>query len=154
MKKLTQIQPGLNSLKRTGKLLFIVIFFIASCQTNSQFDKILGEFHNSKSDYVMVAAHRAAHNIHPENSLPAIQHAIDLGVDIIELDVKVSKDGIPFLMHDGTIDRTTNGTGDGEAYTMEELKKLRLKNNDGSLSDETVPTFEEALTSDSWQSIG
>jgi len=145
MKKLPQIQSGITQPKWTGKLLFILILFIASCQTTSQFDKILAEFHNPNSEYVMVAAHRAAHTIHPENSLPAIQHAIDLGADIIELDVKVSKDGIPFIMHDGTINRTTNGTGDGEKYTLEELKKFRLKNNDGTLSDETIPTFEEAL---------
>ena len=125
--------------------LFLVTLFLASCQSKNNFDKILSEFHNSNSEYVMVAAHRAAHNIHPENSIPAIQHAIELGVDIIELDVKVSKDGVPFLMHDGTIDRTTNGTGDGEDYTIAELKKLRLMNNDGSLSNETIPTFEEAL---------
>lgn len=145
MKKLTHIHSGFNKLKLTGSVFYILLFLITSCQTNNQFDKTLNEFHNSKSEYVMVAAHRAAHNIHPENSLPAIQHAIDLGVDIIELDVKVSKDGIPFLMHDGTINRTTNGKGDGEEYSMEELKKLRLKNNDGTLSDETIPTFEEAL---------
>jgi len=145
MKKQTQIQSHVNRVKLSGKLLFITILFVAACATNSQFDQILAEFHNSKSEYVMVAAHRASHNIYPENSLPAIQHAIDIGVDIIELDVKVSKDGVPFLMHDGTINRTTNGTGDGEEYTIEELKNLRLKNNDGTLSNETIPTFEEAL---------
>lgn len=144
MKKINQLSISV-SLKSLGKLLFIVTLFLASCQPKSNINKILTEFHDAKSEYVMVAAHRAAHNIHPENSLSAIQHAIDMGVDIIELDVKVSKDSVAFLMHDGTIDRTTNGTGDGENYTMAELKKLRLKNNDGTLSDETIPTFEEAL---------
>ena len=144
MEKIIQIQSLLNRLKLTGKLLLIVLF-IAACASGSRFDKILADFHNSESGYVMVAAHRAAHKIHPENSLPAIQRAIDLGVDIIELDVKVSKDGVPFIMHDGTIDRTTNGTGDGEEYTIKELKSFRLKNNDGTFSNETIPTFEEAL---------
>lgn len=145
MKKQTQNISGTSQLKFTGKLLLISLFFITSCQTNRQFVKTLNEFHNPESEYVMVAAHRAAHKIHPENSLPAIQRAIDLGVDIIELDVKVSTDGIPFLMHDGTINRTTNGTGDGEDYSMEELKQFRLKNGDGTLSNKTIPTFEEAL---------
>lgn len=144
MKKINHTQLS-TSLKTLGKVLFLVTLFLASCQPKSGFDKVLNEFHNSESDYVMVAAHRAAHTIHPENSIPAIQHAIEMGCDIIELDVKVSKDGIPFLMHDGTIDRTTNGTGNGEDYTIAELKKLRLMNNDGTVSNLTIPTFEEAL---------
>lgn len=93
----------------------------------------------------MVAAHRASHKNHPENSLSAIQHAIDLGVDIIELDVKVTTDNIVVLMHDGTINRTTNGNGNPEDYTLAELKGFRLKNSDGTLSEETIPTFEDAL---------
>jgi glycerophosphoryl diester phosphodiesterase len=141
-----KINPVISAnLKSLGKLFFLITLFLASCQPKGNFDKVLSEFHDTNSEYVMVAAHRAAHNIHPENSIPAIQHSIDMGVDIIELDVKVSKDGVPFLMHDGTIDRTTNGTGDGEDYTIAELKKLRLMNNDGTLSEETIPTFEEAL---------
>lgn len=135
----------LFNLRKLGLLLFAASLFMVSCQTETQFDKLLKEFHNPNSEYVMVAAHRAAHTVHPENSLPAIQHAIDMGLDIIELDVKVSKDGVPFLMHDGTINRTTNGTGDGEDYTIAELKAFRLKNNDGTLSDLTIPTFEEAI---------
>jgi glycerophosphoryl diester phosphodiesterase len=93
----------------------------------------------------MVAAHRAPHNMYPENSIPAIEYGIELGVDILELDVKTTKDNVPVLMHDGTINRTTNGTGKVEDYTLSELKTFRLKNNDGSLSKETIPTFEEAL---------
>ena len=63
---------------------------------------------------VMVASHRAAHAKYPENSIDAIREAIRLQVDIIEIDVKVSKDGVPFLMHDRTMNRTTNGKGDPE----------------------------------------
>lgn len=127
-------------------MLFIVLTFVLqACQTKSQFDHLLEKFHNADSEYVMVAAHRAAHNIHPENSLPAIEHAIELGVDIIELDIKVSKDGVPVLMHDKTIDRTTNGTGNPEEYTLAELKTFRLLDKDGKDSQLTIPTFEEAL---------
>lgn len=135
----------MKRLKHNFILFMVLAFVLAACQTQSSFDQLLDRFHNAESEYVMVAAHRAAHKIHPENSLPAIQHAIDLGVDIIELDVKVSKDGVPVLMHDGTINRTTNGEGDPEEYTLKELKAFRLMNNDGSHSDLTIPTFEEAL---------
>ena len=128
------------------KLLLIIL--LVSCsrpESTDKVDKILEKFHDANSEYVMVAAHRAAHNGFPENSLPAIKKAIDMGVDIVELDVKTSKDGIPVLMHDGTIDRTTNGSGKLEEFTLLELKSFRLKKRDGTLTEEKIPTFEEAL---------
>ena len=107
-------------------------------------DKIRKEFLDSHSSNVLVASHRAVHHELPENSLPAIKEAIRLGVDIIEIDVKVSKDGVPMLMHDGKVDRTTNGKGDLETQNFDELRKLRLTSN-GKLTDEKIPTLEEAL---------
>lgn len=92
----------------------------------------------------MVASHRAVHHHYPENSIPAIREAIRLGIDIVEIDVKVSKDGVPMLMHDGKIDRTTNGKGDLETQNYEDLRKLRLVSN-GRLTDEKIPTLEEVL---------
>lgn len=121
----------------------VVPFF--DCETTGSIDKILGKFHDASSDYVMVAAHRASHMEYPENSISAIKHAIELGVDIVELDVKTTRDGIPVLMHDGTVDRTTNGSGKVEDHNLSELKALRLKMPDGSLTGECIPTFEEAL---------
>jgi len=132
----------------TKHLKFLLFLFLVACaapQPKSSIDTILENFHNSKSEYVMVAAHRAAHKIHPENSLPAIKHSIALGIDIVELDVKTTKDNIPVLMHDGSINRTTNGSGKVEDYTLEELKKFRLINPNGTLSEESIPTFEEVL---------
>ena len=120
-------------------LLFSVVF-----KTHAQVGPIRKEFLNPTSKNVLVASHRAVHHEKPENSLPAIREAIRLGVDIIEIDVKVSKDGIPMLMHDGKVDRTTTGKGDLEAQTFEELRKLRLRSN-GKVTEETIPTLEEAL---------
>ena len=65
------------------KLLLIIL--LVSCsrpESTDKVDRILEKFHDANSEYVMVAAHRAAHNEFPENSLPAIKNAIDLGVDI------------------------------------------------------------------------
>ncbi len=118
---------------------------VFDCEISRNIEKTLAKFHDANSDYVMVAAHRAAHKLHPENSISAIKHAIELGVDIVELDVKTTKDGIPVLMHDGTVDRTTNGTGKVKDYTLAELKALSLKMPDGTITEETIPTFEEAL---------
>ncbi|MCD6598393.1 MAG: glycerophosphodiester phosphodiesterase family protein [Bacteroidales bacterium] len=127
---------------------FILLLFLVACarpESSGQLENILEKFHDANSGYVMVAAHRAAHNGYPENSVSAIKHAINLGVDIVELDVKTTKDDIPVLMHDGTIDRTTNGSGRLEDFTLLELKTFRLKMQDGTLTDEKIPSFEEAL---------
>jgi len=136
-----------SKIKPTGFFLLLLLFLLACTRPESSgnIEKILENFHDANSDYVMVAAHRAAHNDHPENSISAIKQAIELGVDIVELDVKTTKDGIPVLMHDGTVDRTTNGSGKVEDYTLSELLTFSLKMPDGTLMDETIPTFEEAL---------
>jgi len=123
---------------------FLLLSLLAFSPDNN-FEKTLAKFHDPNSGSVLVAAHRSAHNGHPENSLSALKHAIEIGVDIAELDVKVTKDSVVVLMHDGKIDRTTNGKGDPENYTLAELKKFMLKMPDGTLTDETIPTFEEFL---------
>ena len=103
------------------------------------------EFHNPKSKTLLVATHRGAHIGNCENSVLSTKKSIEIGVDIIELDVKVTKDGVPVLMHDGTINMTTNGTGKVSDYTLEELQKFRLRSWLGILTDERIPTFEEVL---------
>ena len=64
-----------------------------------------------KTDYVWVAAHRADCLYAPENSLEAVRHALYFGADIIETDVRMTKDGQIVIMHDYTVDRMTDGTG-------------------------------------------
>jgi glycerophosphoryl diester phosphodiesterase len=94
---------------------------------------------------VLVTAHRAAHDIYPENSMPAIERAIALGVDIIEIDIRLTKDGVPVLMHDESVDRTTNGKGSVKELTFAEIEKLYLKGTDGEATSLRVPTLSEAL---------
>ncbi len=125
--------------------LLISFIFLLSCKTQQPIERILEQFHDPDSEYVMVAAHRAGHNGYVENSIPAIQHALDLGVDIIEVDVKVTTDNVVVLNHDGKIDRTTNGTGNPEDYTWAELQQFYLEMPDGTLTNERLATFEEAL---------
>lgn len=107
--------------------------------------EILFHFWNPSSKRVLVAAHRADWHAAPENSLPAIQSCIDNGVDIVEVDNKLTKDGFLVIMHDQTVDRTTNGKGKVSDYTLTEIKKLRLKDKDGNLTSECIPTFEEVM---------
>ncbi len=122
---------------------FLLFFgFIASAQPSA--DAIRRTFLDSGSGTVMVAAHRAVHHIYPENSLQAIREAINLGVDIIEIDVKVSKDGVPFLMHDHTIDRTTTGKGDAEEFTWDELQQFFIVDK-GKKTKLKIPPLKDAL---------
>ena len=134
-----------HSIKYINLILLLFLVACARPESSEQLENILEKFHDTSPEYVMVAAHRAAHNGYPENSISAIKNAINLGLDIVELDVKTTKDNIPVLMHDGTIDRTTNGKGKPEDYTLLELKTFQLKMKDGTLTNETIPTLEEAL---------
>lgn len=97
-------------------------------------------------DKVLVCAHRAYHKNAPENSISAIQAAIDLGIDFVEIDVRQTYDGELILMHDTSIDRTTNGSGKVSSLTIEEIRSFFLLNVNGSISTEKVPTLGEVLT--------
>lgn len=125
-------------------LVPIVALFCVVAVYGQQVDKIKKNFLDANSSVVLVASHRAVHHILPENSIPAVKEAIRLGVDIAEIDVKVSKDGVPFLMHDGKLDRTTTGKGDPEALTFKQLRKLRLVVN-GKKTKEKIPSLQEVL---------
>lgn len=128
---------------KTGPL--ILIFFLSfSCFGQAQkLDSLLSDFYDHP-EHILVAAHRAAHQNFPENSLAAIDESIRLGVDIIEIDLRLSKDGEFVLIHDGTVDRTTNGTGNVSDLTFSELRTLHLLHN-AKITDEQIPTFEELL---------
>ncbi|WP_099159451.1 glycerophosphodiester phosphodiesterase [Virgibacillus ndiopensis] len=84
-------------------------------------------------------AHRGYSAMYPENTLSSFQAAIDLGYSHMELDVHLSKDGVPVVMHDHTIDRMTNGSGEIRDYTLKELQQFVI--ND----EERIPTLEEVL---------
>lgn len=112
-------------------------------------DKI-NDIKNGNDKAVLVCAHRANTNKGinrgtPENSLAAIQRCIDDGIDMVELDIRTTKDGVPVLMHDAGISRTTNGTGNVKDKTLEQLKQLYLKDASGNLTTEKIPTLEEVF---------
>jgi glycerophosphoryl diester phosphodiesterase len=73
---------------------------------------------------IKVIAHRGEHLHHPENTMPAFQAAIDAGADYFELDVRTTSDGKFVIMHDNTLDRTTNGTGEVHKHTFDEIRAL------------------------------
>ena len=93
-----------------------------------------------------ICAHRGASDTHPENTIAAFREAIRLGAQMIEFDVALTKDGKLVLMHDRTIDRTTDGSGRVEEWLLADLKKLDAgswKNN--RFEGERIPTLSEAL---------
>ncbi len=95
---------------------------------------------------IAVIAHRAGRGIAPENTLAAIRSAITLGVDYVELDVRATKDGRLVIMHDGRVDRTTNGSGAVKDLTLAKIRALDAGSKfDAKYAGEKVPTFEEAL---------
>ena len=100
---------------------------------------------NRNQSSVIVVAHRGDWRNFPENSLEAIDNAIKMGVDVVELDVQRTKDGKLILMHDSTLNRTTTGEGQIAEITLDSIQKLRLKNGYAVRTIHKVPTLEEAL---------
>ena len=86
-----------------------------------------------------IVAHRGARYAAPENTIAAYDAAAAVGADYIELDVRRTRDGQLVIMHDSTVDRTTNGHGSVAELTFEEIRKL------GAGQGQVVPTLAEAL---------
>lgn len=127
------------------KILFTLILFIGLICSGQEtkLDSILSDF-TDRPDRVLIAAHRATNDHYPENSLEAITESIRIGIDIIEIDIRQSKDGELVIMHDKTIDRTTNGEGKVDDHTLSELKGYNLIFNE-QVTPYKIPTFEEVL---------
>ncbi len=99
----------------------------------------------NRGKIVYVAAHRGDWRDAPENSIQSLRWAAKLGVDIVEFDVKRTKDGELVVMHDMSVDRTTTGHGLVSDLTSEDVKKLKLRAGTGHPTAYTVPTFSEEL---------
>ncbi|WP_316851132.1 glycerophosphodiester phosphodiesterase family protein [Pedobacter agri] len=100
---------------------------------------------NRTNKQILVAAHRGDWRNAPENSLNALLNCINKGFDMMELDVKMTKDSQLVVMHDNTIDRTTNGKGKVSDFTLEEISKFKLKNGLGRVTTNPIPTFKEMM---------
>lgn len=103
---------------------------------------------------LLVIAHRGGAALWPENTLYAFERARDLGVDVLEMDAQVTADGVLVVLHDSTLDRTTNGHGPVNKLSLSELKKLDAAfhfSPDGGRSFPlrgrgiTVPTLQEVF---------
>jgi glycerophosphoryl diester phosphodiesterase len=93
-----------------------------------------------------ICAHRGANVTHPENTLSAFKEAIRLGAHMIEFDVRMSKDGELIIIHDATVDRTTNGKGAVAELNFSDLRKLDAGSwKDLKYKGEKIPTFSEVI---------
>lgn len=97
-------------------------------------------------DNIYVAAHRGWSEKYPENTMAAFRAAVELGVDQIETDVRVTKDNQLVLIHDATLDRTTDGTGRVCDFTLDELLKLDAGvKKSTEFAGERIPTLAEFM---------
>jgi glycerophosphoryl diester phosphodiesterase len=95
---------------------------------------------------ILNIAHRGASGSFPENTLSAFKAAIDAGADMCELDVQMTRDGVAVVIHDETVDRTTNGKGAVAAMRFVELKRLDAGAKFAKrFAGERIPTLEEVL---------
>ena len=124
------------------KVIFIACILTVIANIHCLSSKAQVQFENGK---VAVVSHRGDWRNAPENSIKAIQNCIDMGVNMVEIDIKKTKDDVLILLHDQTLDRTTTGKGRPENYTINELKQLKLKNGAGVPTEHTIPTLEEAM---------
>jgi glycerophosphoryl diester phosphodiesterase len=124
---------------------FFVLVLTLICFTGSSQTTSIKQLLSYPDSIVLVAAHRGDHKNFPENSLSGIDSCIKAGIDIVEVDVQRTKDKKFVLMHDGSINRTTNGRGRIYNLTLAKLKTYRLRKPGGGYSDERIPTLQEAL---------
>jgi glycerophosphoryl diester phosphodiesterase len=125
------------------KKLIIVVFVSFQCSFAQNTERLLDVF-NNQPEKMLVVAHRGGHINVPENSLPSIDEAIAAGAEIVELDVRETKDGVMVILHDKTLNRTTTGKGEIKDFTYAELQQFFLIHN-GQPTIYKIPTFKEAL---------
>lgn len=105
------------------------------------------EFKANNNNEALFIAHRGLNTVAPENTLPAFRKAVEAGFIALETDVAVTSDGEYVLIHDSTVDRTTDGTGTVTAMTLSELKALDAGSWFSSkYADVKIPTLDEFLS--------
>ena len=126
-------------------LSFIITLLSTQFYAQNRVSQIREQLMSRSTNSVLVVAHRGDWRNFPENSLEGIENAIKMGVDIVELDVQRTQDGVLILMHDETLNRTTTGKGKVSEVTMDYISNLYLRNGCAIRTKHKVPTLEEAL---------
>ncbi|WP_159951355.1 glycerophosphodiester phosphodiesterase family protein [Polaribacter septentrionalilitoris] len=143
-------------MKKICYLFILLSILFTSCESkysrgenqnslNLTIEEKIENLTNSKDNQVIVVSHRGDWRNAPENSLQAIKNCIKMGVDMVEIDIRETKDGHLVLMHDKTLNRTTNGKGKVKEWTLDSLRTLNLKDGLGVVTKHKIPTLKEAL---------
>lgn len=132
------------------RLSLLLLGLCATDRVRADIASILDSYRDSESSRVLIACHRAGYlsdqGKHlPENSVPAILDSIRAGAEILEIDLALTSDGELVLMHDTKLDRTTTGKGLVSKHSLTEIKALKLRDPEGKVTEERVPTFRETM---------
>lgn len=134
-------------MKEFKRLLFVIVICAlpAICFAQKETEgKILSKIQLPEKG---LCAHRGAMETHPENTLAAFRAAVEAGAHMIEFDVQLTKDNKMVVMHDGTVDRTTNGSGKASELTFAEIRKLDAGSwKSPEFAGEKIPTLDETLS--------
>lgn len=135
--------------------LFLVFACLGAtaCSSVKQFHKLdlksakgIHEFFKYEPLKVVISGHRGTVELGlPENSIASMEKVLEHTTAFFEIDPRLTKDSVVILIHDATLDRTTNGKGKVSDYTWKELQQLRLKDKDGNLTEHRIPTLVETI---------
>ena len=123
----------------------LLLCSVTACNETPRSEQIRQELLNPTSKQVLVVSHRADWRNYPENSMEAINSAIEMGVDILEIDIQCTADSQLILMHDSKIDRTTTGKGRVSEMTLDSIQQFKLKNGVNIRTRYHIPTLREVL---------
>ena len=144
-----------NNLFFTTSLLLVFLLSLNSCKTQDGEENYIKfkkprdvhQYFTYKADSsILVSGHRGGQEPgYPENSIEGFQHVLTQMPAFFEIDPRLTKDSVIVLMHDATLDRTTDATGKLSDYTLAELQSVRLKDHEGNITSARIPTLEEVI---------
>lgn len=135
-------------------IVFLIIGFMTGCVNKkietepekAKRSKLQAYFAYTPEAEILVSGHRGSNDVMlPENSWETFRKITDAMPVFFEIDPRLTKDSVIVLMHDATIDRTTNGTGKLCDYTWEELQQFHLKDGEGNVTTDKIPLLRDVI---------
>ncbi len=125
--------------------LTIILFLLAACSPPATSNALRAPS-PAAAPTILISAHRGGAALAPENTLAAFRNGVALGADFLEMDVHLTKDGVPVVIHDATIDRTTDGAGRVADFTLAQLQSFNAAAKyAGATERQVIPTLAQVL---------